>query len=262
MSEANNAQFKNPNPAIPQDQNHVAVEALYDPVSHGLVAKRGTNITTDTSADGQTVMWGDEASSGGSGGAVNITEVNGATANLAQETGGNLASTVTVLGSTTDAAVTGDTNGTISGKQRGLVKILTDIWDSINHRIKVDGSGVTQPTVWTQPGTSVTASNTASAGAALTITLSGVSGKTTYLRTLTIVAGAVASQVQGLVTITGMIGGTFNYYLVETVAAGGVIHLLFPDGVPASAVDTSIAVVIPAISGGGVISATATGFQM
>src|SRR6266576_2758780 len=48
-------------------------------------------------------------------------------------------------GATTDAAVTSDVNGTLSAKLRGLVKILADAWDSANHRIKVDGSGVTQP---------------------------------------------------------------------------------------------------------------------
>src|SRR5581483_11811323 len=80
----------------------------------------------------------------------------------AQE-GGNLASissntsnTATVAGATADAAVTGDNAGTLSAKLRGLTKILADIWDSVNHRIKVDGSGVTQPvsgTFWqaTQP---------------------------------------------------------------------------------------------------------------
>src|SRR6266566_4976660 len=59
-------------------------------------------------------------------------------------------------GLTTDPAVTGDNSGTLSAKLRGLTKIFTDIWDSVNHRIKVDGSGVTQPvsgTFWqaTQP---------------------------------------------------------------------------------------------------------------
>lgn len=48
-------------------------------------------------------------------------------------------------GATTDAAVTGDTSGSLSAKLRGLSKILSDIWDSVNHRIKVDGSGVIQP---------------------------------------------------------------------------------------------------------------------
>lgn len=65
---------------------------------------------------------------GGGGGAVTIAD------------GANV-----VEGATTDTAVTSDANGTLSGKLRGLVKILADIWDSANHRIKVDGSGVTQP---------------------------------------------------------------------------------------------------------------------
>lgn len=49
------------------------------------------------------------------------------------------------LGSTTDAAISSDTTGTISGKLRGLVKILASVWDSINGRMIVDGSEVTQP---------------------------------------------------------------------------------------------------------------------
>lgn len=48
-------------------------------------------------------------------------------------------------GATTDAAVTTDSNGTVSGKLRGLVKIFASVWDSVNGRLKVDGSGVTQP---------------------------------------------------------------------------------------------------------------------
>jgi hypothetical protein len=48
-------------------------------------------------------------------------------------------------GATTDVAVTADVSGTLSGKLRGLVKIFADVWDAVNHRFKVDGSGVTQP---------------------------------------------------------------------------------------------------------------------
>lgn len=48
-------------------------------------------------------------------------------------------------GALADAAVVTDVNGTLSGKIRGLVKILADVWDSVNHRLKVDGSAVTQP---------------------------------------------------------------------------------------------------------------------
>lgn len=40
-------------------------------------------------------------------------------------------------GSTDDAALVTDTNGTVSGKLRGLVKIFADVWDSGNRWIKV-----------------------------------------------------------------------------------------------------------------------------
>jgi len=57
---------------------------------------------------------------GGGGGAVTIAD------------GANV-----VEGSTTDAAITTDSNGTISGKLRGLVKILGNVWDSVNSRLNV-----------------------------------------------------------------------------------------------------------------------------
>lgn len=43
-------------------------------------------------------------------------------------------------GATTDAAVVSDANGSHSGFLRGLVKMLSDIWDSTNHLIKVGGA--------------------------------------------------------------------------------------------------------------------------
>ena len=45
-----------------------------------------------------------------------------------------------VLGATTDAAVSTDTTGTISGKLRGLVKILSNVWDSAKSRLTIGGS--------------------------------------------------------------------------------------------------------------------------
>jgi hypothetical protein len=66
-----------------------------------------------------------------------------------------------VEGTTTDVAVVSDANGTVSGKLRGLVKILASVWDSVNGRLKVDGSAVTQPvslagsSTATAPGTLV-----------------------------------------------------------------------------------------------------------
>jgi hypothetical protein len=53
-------------------------------------------------------------------------------------------------GTTTDAAVTTDIAGTVSGKLRGLVKILSSVWDSVHSFLKtslVDASGVAVGTV-------------------------------------------------------------------------------------------------------------------
>jgi hypothetical protein len=78
----------------------------------------------------------------GSGGIATTVTANAGTGTFATSTadGANAA-----LGTTTDPAVASDANGTLSGKLRGLVKILADVWDSTNHRLKVDGSAVTQP---------------------------------------------------------------------------------------------------------------------
>lgn len=40
-------------------------------------------------------------------------------------------------GMVADAAVTGDTAGTVSAKLRGLSKLWADMWDSVNHRLHV-----------------------------------------------------------------------------------------------------------------------------
>jgi hypothetical protein len=43
----------------------------------------------------------------------------------------------TNLGATNDAAVVADADGSVSAKLRGMVKILADVWDSVNHWLKV-----------------------------------------------------------------------------------------------------------------------------
>ena len=111
------------------------------------------------------------------------------------------------------------------------------------------------------PGTPITASTTGAAAAATTATLAAATGVTTYITGFTVIAGAVTSEVEGVVTITGTVSGTLSYRLNETVAAGGVINIVFPQPVPASAADTAIVVNVPAITGGGATSTVATGFQ-
>lgn len=56
-------------------------------------------------------------------------------------------------GAKADAAVTSDVSGSLSAKLRGLVKILADVWDSVNHRLNVfiqnATLAVTQSGSWT-----------------------------------------------------------------------------------------------------------------
>ena len=56
------------------------------------------------------------------------------------------AATAATIGATTDAAVTTNTTGTLSGKLRGLVAILADVWVSASHLLMVEAqanAGVT-----------------------------------------------------------------------------------------------------------------------
>lgn len=75
--------------------------------------------------DVASMMWVVETqpSGGGGGGAVTIAD------------GADVAE-----GATTDAAITSDVNGTVSGKLRGLVKIFADVWDAANHWFRVRSS--------------------------------------------------------------------------------------------------------------------------
>ena len=75
-----------------------------------------------------TLAWEKQAPISGGGGAVTMADG----ANVTQ-------------GAIADAAVTTNAPGTLSAKLRGIVTILASVWDSVNNRLKVDGSGVTQP---------------------------------------------------------------------------------------------------------------------
>ncbi len=44
-------------------------------------------------------------------------------------------------GAIANAAVTGDNSGTVNAHLRGLTKILADVWDSVNHWLKVAVQG-------------------------------------------------------------------------------------------------------------------------
>jgi len=110
-------------------------------------------------------------------------------------------------------------------------------------------------------GTQVTNSATGAAAGAVTATLPAVAAKTTTLTGFIISCAPVAAAVSGVVTITGLIGGTASLVFVEAVASGGLLGFTFPTPIPASGLNVAIAVVVPAIAGGAAVSVFASGYQ-
>ena len=110
--------------------------------------------------------------------------------------------------------------------------------------------------------TPITASATGTT-AATTATLAGTSGKTTYICGFDIEANATAAAT-GNATVTGTITGTLNFtqYTAVNTAGVGSVKNSFSKCVPASAVNTGIAVISAAPSTGGVVSVSAWGYQL
>ncbi len=111
-------------------------------------------------------------------------------------------------------------------------------------------------------GTFGTASATGTT-AATTATLSGASSVTTYICGFSIRANATAAAT-GNATVTGTVTGTLNFtQWTAPLASGlGIAEMIFTPCVPASAVNTSIAVVSAAPGSGGVVSVTAWGYKL
>lgn len=110
--------------------------------------------------------------------------------------------------------------------------------------------------------TPITASATGTT-AATTATLAGVASKTTYLCGFSIRANATAAAT-GNATVTGTITGTLNFTQWTAPLASGLGVTEPPVGpacIPASAVNTGIAVISAAPGSGGVVSVSAWGYQ-
>lgn len=106
------------------------------------------------------------------------------------------------IGATSDAAVTTNATGSLSAKLRGLVAILADVWDSTNHRVRVDGSGVTQPVSSTTLATAAKqpALGTAGAPSADVVTVQGAASGTALPTLEQSRAAAAAAALEGVVS--------------------------------------------------------------
>jgi len=138
-------------------------------------------------------------------------------------------------GANADAAVTGDTAGTLSAKLRGLIKIFGDIWDSTNHAVKIEGTGIggsANAVAVVQSGPfnikdTVGGSILVAAKGTQPATLVGVqdakdSGRTFVCITIDRAAGIAA---EALATMTINKGGTVTTGTSYTVTTGKTLRL-------------------------------------
>lgn len=99
--------------------------------------------------------------------------------------------------------------------------------------------------------------------AATTATLAGAASVTTYICGFSIRANATAAAT-GNATVTGVITATLNFtqWTAPNASGLGITEMIFSPCVPASAANTSIAVVSAAPGTGGVVSVTAWGYKL
>lgn len=109
--------------------------------------------------------------------------------------------------------------------------------------------------------TPITASATGTT-AATTATLAGVANKTTFICGFSVRANATAAATANS-TVTGTITGTLNFLQWTAPLASGIglNEQIFAPCIPASAVNTGIAVISAAPGSGGTVSVSAWGFQ-
>jgi hypothetical protein len=117
------------------------------------------------------------------------------------------------------------------------------------------------PILITHPETDITASATVASNNAVTATLTGAASQTTYITGFAVTVATGAAGPTGLITITGTISGTLNYYISGSAAAAN-LNIDFSRPVPASATNTAITVNVPALGATtGAVAVTARGFR-
>lgn len=107
----------------------------------------------------------------------------------------------------------------------------------------------------------LTASATGTTGA-ISATLPGVTGKTTFICGFTLTSGGTTTALVATATITGTIGGTMSYVYVFAAGAQGLFGIAFPNCIPASAQNTAIVVNQPAGGTATVAAVSAWGYQL
>jgi len=91
-------------------------------------------------------------------------------------------------------------------------------------------------------------------------TLTGATGKWTYLCGFTVTTGGTTAATTGKVTITGTVSNTLSFTYVFVSSGQGILGVAFPGCISSSATGTNIVVNTPAGGAGTVGSVNAWGY--
>lgn len=110
--------------------------------------------------------------------------------------------------------------------------------------------------------TPITASATGTT-AAVSVTLPGVAGKTTFICGFSMTSAGTTTAVVGTATVAGVIGGTLSYVYADPATTAVQLIVRYPPVcIPASAQNTAIVVTQPAGGAGTTAAVTAYGYQL
>ena len=112
------------------------------------------------------------------------------------------------------------------------------------------------------PGVAVLPSATATAGTAISATVPAVAGQTNWLLGFTLSSGAPATTATGLVTITGLQGGTLQFQFTQSSVLGGLLQIFLPAALPASGINVPIVVSLGTVAGGAVTALNIQAFTV
>jgi hypothetical protein len=167
------------------------------------------------------------------GTAAGFKDANGNMAAATLDASGNLLVDVAVAsipagndvteGNTSDAAVTGDNTGTVNAHLRGIDKILADVWDSVNHWLKVNIQNATIAV--TQSGTWALSAGTALIGrVASSDETSTIFNGTTAL---TPQFAAITANTTGATTVVAAVGGKQIRVTQVILISNGSVNVKF-----------------------------------
>lgn len=222
---------------------------------------------TGCSASGAITSWGGGtlgamANYGSSPGAVLVPGVNASVTASALPTGAATSANQSTL--LTDIGAPGDTVCATDTGSCSLIALVKKTNTNTSGAVPAGTNTIGTVGQLPYPVTAVpyTATATGTTGAT-TATLAGAASVTTYICGFSIRANATAAAT-GNATVTGTITATLNFtqWTAPNASGLGITEMIFSPCIPASATNTSIAVVSAAPGTGGVVSVTAWGYKL